>query len=80
MIAKLYSGRATDMQDIIDPNVLRQIDWERLEYLATDPNEARASALNEFRYGIVIRLMSGGGSSARTHFQRISHSVCEATI
>lgn len=50
VIAKLYSGRATDMQDIIDPNVLRQIDWERLEYLATDPNEARASALNEFRY------------------------------
>lgn len=50
MIAKLYSGRATDMQDIIDPRVLGEIDWDRLEYLATAEDEAKASALNEFRY------------------------------
>ena len=50
VIAKLYSGRATDMQDIIDPRVIAQIDWERLEHLATAENEAKASALNEFRY------------------------------
>ena len=50
VIAKLYSGRATDIQDIIDPRVIRAIDWDRLEYLATAEDEARASALNEFRY------------------------------
>lgn len=50
VIAKLHSGRATDRQDIIDPGVLAAINWERLEYLATAEDEARASALNDFRY------------------------------
>lgn len=50
VIAKLYSGRATDIQDIIDPRVLKEINWERLEYLATAEEEAKASALNETRY------------------------------
>ena len=50
VIAKLYSGRETDVHDIIDPRVLREIDWERLEHLATAEDEAKASALNEFRY------------------------------
>lgn len=50
VIAKLYSGRATDVQDIIDPRVIQAIDWDRLEYLATAEGEAKASALNEFRY------------------------------
>lgn len=38
------------MQDLIDPRVLAAVDWQRLEYLATDEGEAKASALNEFRY------------------------------
>lgn len=50
IIAKLYSGRATDVQDIIDPKVLQAVDWARLEYLATAEDEAKASALNAFRY------------------------------
>ena len=50
VIAKLYSGRETDIQDIIDPRVLKEIDWNRLEHLATAEDEAKASALNEFRY------------------------------
>lgn len=50
VIAKLYSGRATDIQDIIDPRVLKEINWDRLEYLATAEEEAKASALNETRY------------------------------
>ena len=50
VIAKLYSGRATDVQDIIDPRVLKEIDWDRLEYLATAEDEAKASALNDTRY------------------------------
>ena len=50
VVAKLYSNRPTDIQDIIDPNVLAAIDWNRLECLATDEQEAKCSALNEFRY------------------------------
>ena len=50
VIAKLYSGRPQDVQDIIDDNVLAAIDWNRLEYLATAEEEAQASALNQFRY------------------------------
>ena len=50
VIAKLYSGRATDVQDIIDSRVLKEIDWDRLEYLATAEDEAKASALNDTRY------------------------------
>ena len=50
VIAKLYSGRATDVQDIIDPRVLKEIDWDRLDYLATSEDEAKASALNDTRY------------------------------
>lgn len=50
VIAKLYSGRATDVQDLIDENVLHMIDWDRLDYLATSEGEAGASALNPFRY------------------------------
>jgi len=50
VIAKLYSGRAKDIQDIIDPNVLAAIDWKVLDHLATDESEAQASALNPYRY------------------------------
>lgn len=50
IVAKLYSGRATDVQDIIDPKVLQAVDWDRLEHLATAEDEAKASALNDFRY------------------------------
>lgn len=50
VIAKLCSGGATDIQDIIDPKVLAAIDWKRLDKLATDEGEAKASELNPFRY------------------------------
>ena len=50
VVAKLYSARPTDRQDIIDPAVIAAIDWERLELLATAEDEARASAINEFQY------------------------------
>lgn len=50
VVAKLYSARPSDRQDIIDPTVLAAIDWDRLEFLATAEDETRASAINEFRY------------------------------
>ena len=50
VIAKLYSARPSDRQDVIAPEVLRMLDWELLETLATAEDEARASALNDFQY------------------------------
>lgn len=50
VVAKLYSSRDTDRQDLISENVLKNLDWDRLKHLALDENEARASALNERRY------------------------------
>ena len=50
VIAKLYSFRDTDRQDLISKEVLQNLDWELLRHLASDPNEAKASALNERAY------------------------------
>ena len=50
VVAKLYSYRDKDQADITMPEVIKHVDWDRLEYLATDDNEAHASALNETRY------------------------------
>ena len=50
VIAKLCSARPTDRQDVVHPDVLKSIDWDLLETLATAEDESKASALNEFRY------------------------------
>ena len=50
VIAKLYSFRDLDRQDLISDNVLNNIDWERLKHLALDEDEAKSSALNEQSY------------------------------
>ncbi len=50
VIAKLYSGREKDKQDIMDASVVAAIDWDRLEHLATAEDEAQASSLNPFQY------------------------------
>jgi len=50
VIAKLYSYRDTDLLDIESPEILKFLNWELLEHLATDDNEAHASALNESNY------------------------------
>ena len=50
IIAKLYSYRDTDISDITAPAVLKDIDWDLLHHLATSEDEAKASALNEYRY------------------------------
>ena len=50
VIAKLYSFRDLDRQDLISDNVLNNIDWDRLKHLALDEDEAKSSALNEQSY------------------------------
>lgn len=50
VIAKLYSFRDTDRQDVIDPHVVAAIDWDILDRLATSDGEAKASALNDRCY------------------------------
>ena len=50
VIAKLFSYRDTDRHDIESQEVVSKVDWERLEHLANDEDEARASALNERNY------------------------------
>ena len=50
VIAKLYSAREVDRQDIVTDTVLKRLDWEKLRHLALDDNEAKASALYEHRY------------------------------
>lgn len=50
VIAKLYSHRDIDYMDITSPDVVNQLDWDLLRRLATADDEARSSALNEYRY------------------------------
>lgn len=51
VIAKLYSYRDKDYEDVCSPKVLQALDWDKLRFLATSDDEAKASALNEYRYG-----------------------------
>ena len=39
-----------DRQDLISEEVLKNIDWDKLNHLALDEGEAKASALNDFSY------------------------------
>lgn len=50
VIAKLNSARPTDRQDILDERVVSALDWKLLERLALDPNETKASAMNDRSY------------------------------
>ena len=50
VIAKLFSARSTDRQDIINPSVLEKLNWELLDKLATADDEVKAAALIERNY------------------------------
>ena len=50
VIAKLCASRPEDKQDILSKKVLDNINWEQLEYLATDEGELKAASMNETRY------------------------------
>lgn len=50
VVMKLYAQRPNDMQDIESAASRGQIDWNLLEKLVMDPDEAAASALSPRRY------------------------------
>ena len=50
VVAKLYSYRDLDRQDLVSDEMLKHINWDRLRHLALDEDEAKASALNEPSY------------------------------
>ena len=50
VVAKLYSYRDKDYEDVTAPEVLKAVDWETLKRLATAEDEAKASALNDRNY------------------------------
>ena len=50
VIAKLFSFRENDRQDIIKDTVLKAIDWDTLDRLATAEDEVRINVLNERNY------------------------------
>ena len=49
-VMKLYGWRPNDQQDLESPAMLEAIDWDRLDQLVHDPDEAQASALSPRRY------------------------------
>ncbi len=50
VIAKLCSNRDTDLADVESSNVRESLNWDFLDYLAHDENEAKASAMNDRCY------------------------------
>lgn len=50
VVAKLYSVRDQDKLDIESPAILKDLNWDKLDYLAHNENEAKASALNDGNY------------------------------
>lgn len=49
-VMKLYGWRPNDQQDLESPAMLEALDWEKLDKLVYDPEEAQASALSPRRY------------------------------
>ncbi len=49
-VMKLYGWRPNDQQDLESPAMLEAIDWDTLDRLVRDPDEAQASALSPRRY------------------------------
>lgn len=49
-IMKLYGWRPNDQVDLENPAFLERVDWDALDNLVYNPDEARASALSDRRY------------------------------
>ena len=50
VIAKLFSYRDTDRQDIIKDTVIKALDWELLDLIVKSDEEVKLNALNERNY------------------------------
>ena len=50
VIAKLFSYRDTDRQDIIKDLVIKALDWDLLDRIARFDEEVKLNALNERNY------------------------------
>ena len=50
MIAKLFSYRDTDRQDIIKDTVINALDWDLLDQIVKSDDEVKLNALNERNY------------------------------
>ena len=50
MIAKLFSYRDTDRQDIIKDTVVQALDWDLLDQIVKSDEEVKLNALNERNY------------------------------
>ena len=50
VIAKLFSIRPQDREDIISPAVLARLDWEHLHQIAYAPDEVMANVLSDRSY------------------------------
>lgn len=55
-VMKLYAWRPNDIEDITSPAFLERLNWEQLEYLVYNDNEAKASALSERRYNEMVHI------------------------
>ncbi len=54
VVMKLRSYRDHDIEDITSPEVLRRIDWEQLQHLIYDPDEAKASCMADIDYKMLV--------------------------
>ena len=49
-VMKLYALRDHDLDDLHSPQFVRELDWNLMDYLVYDKDEAQASALSEHGY------------------------------
>lgn len=50
VVMKLFACRPPDIADLASPKTLAALDWDLLEHLVRDEDEARSSVLSERRY------------------------------
>lgn len=54
VVSKLYSSRDSDFSDITNPLLLEKLDWEILDRLVNEPEEAYYSTLNQRSYNELV--------------------------
>lgn len=56
VVMKLYAWRPNDVTDLTSPAVIKSLNWELLDHLVFDDDEAKASALVERRYQEMVSI------------------------